>query len=368
MSKKANNEEKEKMIEEELRSIYEGESGTMPDLSSLDEPKRSWRKTGLLVAFVLLVLSGLIWVSFFFFGNINFSGQSEHLKLTLTARAIASDHDVDEALTSGVPSRIAVSYQNISNIPIASMSVRVNLPPTFVADHFVPEPTEGEHTWQLGSLAPQSDGMIEIFGTMIGDVPSTEKAQVIATYRPANFSSDFDAILVENLAINASALELQFNAVDKAVPGESVELSYILLNTSTAGVDNIVVQIVAPAGFSINTSEPPIVDGLRWVIPRLESHSKTSMSLTGTFSGNTRGLYDIGGDLSLSHEGLLFKQAQTTRPIDVFGGTLTANIIVNGSARSQNVDPGSTLRISIPYENGSEVDMQNLRLELDMNA
>lgn len=356
--------EREEHIEEDLRQIYENESGELPDLSTLEAPKRSWRKKVLFVSGVVLVLTIVIWLGFFVFGSISFTNQSDYLNLEVVARPILIEEERSEPLTSGTPSRIAVRYQNITRSPIASLSLRLNLPDSLVVDRFVPEATDSGNTWQLGNLAPKSDGLIEIYGTLVGTVPSTEKIQIVASYRPANFSSEFDEIVVKDLVIEESALELNFSSTDKASPGEEITLDFELLNPSRDAVQHVELQVVTPEGFQISESEPPIEEGLVWTLPRLEAHSKASFSVTGTFSANTRGLHDIGGDVYLTHGSERFLQTQTLRPIDVFGGALSTNIIINGSSRDQNIDPGNTLRISIPVENASEIDMQDVALEL----
>jgi len=360
--------EKEEHIEEELRQIYEDEQGEMPDLSSLDAPIKSWRKTGWMVAGVLFILTILIWVGFFFSGGITFTGQDDYLNIEITAQPISEETEKSEPLVSGTPSRILIHYENKTRTPIASLSFRVNLPDAFIIDRFVPEATEGENEWQLGSLAGKSDGLIELFGTLVGTVPSVDKIQVVASYRPANFSSEFDAIILEDLVLEESATRIEFETTDKASPGENIEFTYELLNPSRYALNHVRLKVVAPDGFNVSESDPPIGEGFIWSVPRLEAHSKASFTLTGTFSANTKGLHDVGGEVYLENNNKSYLQTQATRTIDVFGGALSTNVIINGSARDQNVDPGSLLRISLPFENDSEIDVNDIEITLDVEA
>ena len=357
-------EEREATTLQDLRGIYENESGELPDLSTLEAPERSWRKSALFSSGVLLLLSSAILGGFFLLGGFTFGGGSDQLLIDVIARPIEVEEERSEPLVSGAPSRIAIRYQNESKTPIASLSIRVNLPEAFIVDRFVPEATSEGNTWDLGSLNASSDGVIELYGTPIGTVPSTQKIQIIATYRPANFSSEFDSITVEELVLEKGVLELSVSSPDKASPGEPISLAFELLNPTQNAVTSIQLIAVVPEGFQVTKSEPPIEEGLFWNIPRMEAHSKTSFMLTGTMSANTRGLHDMGGAISLTHNSRRFLQSERLRPVEVFGGALATNVIVNGSAKDQNVDPGTLLRISIPIENASEIDLENVELEL----
>jgi hypothetical protein len=360
--------QRENNIEDELRRIYENEAGELPNLSSLDTPSSSWRKTGLLIAGVFLFLTALVWVGFFVFGGITFTNQNDYVHIEVIANSVSANSEESSPLTAGVPTRILVRYENRTKTPIASLSMRVNLPTSFTIEKLVPEPTNPGNTWLIGNLAAKSDGIIEIFGTLAGAVPSVEKIQVIASYRPANFSSEFDSIVVEELPIANSAVALKFDATDKATPGEDVSFAYELTNTTSDAVKDLQIKVAAPAGFRASKSEPKIGDGLVWHLPRLEAHSKTSFSLTGTFSADTKGVIDVGGEAYLASGEKKFLQTSAMRAMNVFGGAISANLIVNGSARDQNVSSDSLLSISIPYENGSEIDVKDVEINLEVKA
>ncbi len=357
---------REERIEEELRDIYEDESGTMPDLSTLEAPTRSWRKTGLVAAGIFLAISAgiALWLAA---DGFRFR-ESDYVNISVIARPIETEEEVSQPLLPGLQSRIAVRYENIGNGPISSLSLRVNLPDTFAADRFVPEPTTSGNTWELGSLGENSDGLIELYGTLLGDVPSVQKIQIVATYRPANFSSEFDTIVLFELPLNESPLALQVAAPDKTSPGEEVEMSFELLNPSRGAVQNVELAAIVPEGFLVLQSEPPLGEGFLWKIPRMEAHSKAVFTLSGSMSANTRGLHDVGGRVFIAREAKRYRQVEQLRSIDVFGGALATSVIVNGSARDQQVDPGTLLRISIPVENTSEIGMNNVELELEMKS
>ena len=357
---------KEETIEKELRCIYEDESGVMPDLSTLEAPTRSWRKTGLAAAGILLALSAGI--SLWLVADGFRFRASDYVKISVIARPVEVEEEISQPLLPGLQSRIAVRYENVGGGQISSLSLRVNLPDAFVADRFVPEPTASGNTWELGSLGENSDGLIELYGTLLGDVPSVQKIQIVATYRPANFSSEFDTIALFELTLDESALTLGVGAPDKTSPGEEVELSFELLNPSRGAVENVELAAVVPEGFLALQSEPPIGEGFLWKIPRMEAHSKAVFTLSGSMSANTRGLHDVGGRVFLARGAKRYQQVEQLRSLDVFGGALATSVIVNGSARDQQVDPGTLLRISIPIENASEIDMNNVELELEMKS
>lgn len=354
-------------IEEELRGIYEDEPGVMPDLSALDAPVRSWRRRGLGAAAGLLILTAALAGWFFFSGGFSFRS-SEYLSIDVTARPLDVEEERSEPLLSGTPSRIAIRYQNVNDGPLASLSLRLNLPDTLLIDRFVPPPTSQDNTWELGSLKEGSDGLIELYGTLLGDVPSVQKIQIVATYRPANFSSEFDDISVFNLPLEKSALQLEVSAPDTASSGEPIELSFELLNPSRSAVEDIELDAIIPEGFRVIGGSPAVGDGFTWTIPRMEAHSKASFTLLGAMSADTRGLHDVGGRVFLALQTGRYRQTETLKSVDVSSGALSVSVIVNGSSRDQNADPGTLLRVSVSLENASEAPMRDVELELQLSG
>lgn len=353
----------EDAVLQDLRGIYEDETGSLPDLSTLEAPKRSWRSTGLKLTGLFALLALAVWSGFFFLGGISFRG-TDAIDVSVVARPIDQEAETDAPLVSGTPARIAIRYRNTSQTPLAGLSVHLNLPDAFVVDRLVPEPTADDFTWDLGSLSSGSDGVIELYGTPIGAVPSTQKLQVITTYRPANFSSEFDDITLKELVLAEDALDLQVSAPETSTPGEPLTLELTLLNPTRHAISNVDMTALLPDGFHVTKSEPPIGNGFHWSLPRMEAHSKALFKVTGTMSANTRGIQDVGGTVSLLRGDDTLPQETLTRPINVLGGALATNVIINGSGKDQSVDSGSLLHISIPVENASETSMKHVELEL----
>lgn len=353
-------------LEDELRQIYSEENGDLPDFSALETPTRSWRRLGLLVAGVILFLTASIWTGFFLFGGASF-GTSDEIEIEIvTEKAGTSEEGL--APVSGAPAHIAIRYRNISRTPIASLSLRVNLPEAFLVDRRLPDPTDKGNVWELGYLSPGSDGLVELYGTFLSEVPAIEKIQVIATYRPANFSSDFDRILSKDIVIEESSATLTVTSPDEATPGEPFSLTYELSNATTDGLSNLRLRALVPEGFRVFESEPPIEEGLQWNLPRLEAHSKATFHVTGSMPADVRGLQDMGGEVLFLQDGAPRSQGKILHPVTVLGGALSLGVIVNGSSRDQSAELGSVLHVSLPYENASEATRKNVEVSLALTG
>src|SRR3989339_1802816 len=248
-------------IRRQLRSIYEGDDGRVPDLSKLERGERSRLTQFLLKTIGLLaVLSLIAWIGFFVFTKELFQ-ESETLRLTTEG---------PEQIKSGEEVSYTFRYENTGDVPIASLVMKLTTPETFHVYSSVPEPG-GTLEWTIGSLSAGSDGAITVTGVFLAEVPSSQRLQALFTYKPANFSSDFQDILTQKIDIEDSVVALSFTGPEKALAGDTSEYVVNIQNTSSDPIYNIRVIPTFPTDFTSSSSEPAPVEGQTyWVIDALE--------------------------------------------------------------------------------------------------
>ena len=344
-------------IAEDLAKIYM-ENGQMPDLQTLKEPTRSWRGRAWQLSGLLLLLAAVVWGGIMLFGALSTNSEKDLLTLDLVP---------EETVSVGVPTHLALTYQNTGDVPIASLRFRIHPPDTFVLDRTVPERGEGE-MWELGSLSKGSDGRVELFGTFFAEAPATERVQVVASYRPANFNAEFDLIKNFEVDIPESALTLEWEGAEEALAGEEIPLTYHVLNTSETAVARLRVRPIVPDSFVVEESEPPLKDGV-WEISHAEAHSKTTLRLRGSFASDARAEEEVGGELSVKIAGEeTLVLSKKTLPLAVSPGALMGNIIVNGSAKDQSLPAGTPLRVSLSWEHRGNRAIEDLTVSLELSG
>jgi uncharacterized repeat protein (TIGR01451 family) len=304
------------------------------------------------------MISLIAWTGFFFFTHGLFQ-ESETLSLTT---------DGPEEVKSGEEVSYSFRYENVGNVPVAALTMKLTVPTTFHVYSTVPEPANTLE-WTIGSLSAGSDGAITISGVFIADVPSSQRLQALFTYKPANFSSDFQDILTQKVEIQDSVVALSFTGPEKALAGDTSEYVVNIQNTSTDPIYNLRVIPTFPADFTTASSAPSTVEGeTYWVIDALEPGELAAITIQGSFTSTASGEQKMAVAAGFVDQDLVYIQKFQEIRTDVLGGSISFSVIVNGSNQSQTADLGETLRVSLDYANQSEEIVKDMSLSMVLES
>ncbi len=357
---RATKQKKAKRFDSQLKAIY-SRNGKMPDLSKLDKKNNS-RLTRFLIYFIIIAvfLSAVAWAGFLFFEPWS-SRSSQSLEISIEG---------PDQVESGSEVEFSIKYKNNGRVPLAALEIQLNLPDTLKDLTKNPKPTQGDNTWTIGSLRPGSDGSIDFSGTIFGDVPSTSTIQAIITYRPANFNADFQDIETKEFEIKTTVFEGKIEGPDKTVPGEKVEYTFMLKNNGKLTQKNILAYIKPPSTFLIEESVPKLEeDQLFWEISTINPGETMELKVEGSYAAEAIGPQEVGfSSVYKSDDGIELIQIDDKIETEVLGGNLALQLIANGSATDQAVDPGDTLRASINFSNAGEEEIGDVSLALKIET
>lgn len=343
----------------QLRSIYEGLDGKVPDLTKLDRRGRS-KMTSVLLKIIglLAVLSVVAWVGFFLFTQGLFQAD-ETMKIEIEG---------PEDVKSGEEVAYTLRYENIGDVPVASLIAKLNIPSTFHVYSTVPEPDENLE-WTIGSLSAGSDGAITITGVFLADVPSSQRLQALFTYKPANFSSDFQDIITQKIDINDSVLAFTFTGPEKALAGDSSEY---IINVQNSGADPVYNLRITPTfteDFTVISAQPAREEGQTyWAIDSLDPGELKAITVSGSFTSTASGDQTLSVSAGFVEQDVVYTQRSEEITTDVLAGSLSFSVIVNGSNEDQTADLGETLRMSIDYANNSREAVQDMSFSLTLTG
>ena len=346
-------------MKQQLRSIYAGKNGALPDLSKLQSRSGS-AVTSFLLKLIggLFVLSLVAWGGFFLFTQGIFQEQ-ETLSVTVEG---------PDTIKSGEEVEFIIRYENTGDVPIAALTMKLNLPETFHMYDTLTQP-DGEQEWIIGSLNPKSDGAITLSGVFLADVPSTQRIQSLFTYKPANFSSEFQDITTHKVTIEDSVIALSFSGPEKALAGDTSELIINVQNTSKEPIYNLRVLPSLTENFTVQTAEPEQDDGQTyWTIDQLLEGELVAITIQGSFTSSASGEQTLAASVGFVSEDLYYTQSTQEFTTDVLGGSVSYSVIVNGSTESQTAKTGDNLRVSIDFENGSGDTMKDLGFDLALST
>ncbi|MEK7105474.1 MAG: hypothetical protein AAB865_02220 [Patescibacteria group bacterium] len=338
--------EKNASLDKDLHVIYGGEDET--DFSKLDVRRRKRGPRLLLWTLAtLVILAGAAWGGYMVFQK-TFNQTGEPLTLTIEG---------PEEVKSGEAVQFDVIYQNRGHVPLANLELKLNLPKGFSPTTMEPAPTTAPDVWTIGSVTAGSDGLIRLKGTWIDPVPSGQTVQAIATYHPANFNSDFQAIATKAIVIKESTLLLTVEGPATATSGSTIDYTYTIKNDGPSEASNLHLRLTLPATFIVSSSDPAPIEGgaAEWALAApLPAGTEAKITVTGAYAADATGVQTIHGSVGVMREESYVEQTVLDSQTDVLGGGLSLRLIVNGSTEEQTADLGSKMRLSIDVTNGGK--------------
>jgi hypothetical protein len=355
----------EESVEESLRTIYEADEGEMPDMTKLERIKSKrwiWITSG--ISAVLLILLFTAWAGFAFFKTFQgFSGKGLELEV-----------EGPEKIALGQEITYFVNYRNPLQEPLAHVDLRVNFPTDFVITDMKPAPTEQGNVWKLGALAAEQRGTIKIRGTFTGALGTISAVQAIATYRPANYSSDFEAMSTKQIEYSETVVEGFIQVPEKAIPGDNTSLIYHFKNTGTDKLEDLWVQFTIPEGFApdLESMGTSTVQGrvFEKFVGDLNAGDQTEFTLFGSFASGYGGDAEILSQIGTKGgNGQFLPMHKAEAIVPVLAGDLSLNFIVNGSEQQERtVSYGEELRGIIGYENMADESLSDVVIKMQLET
>ncbi|MEO5927164.1 MAG: hypothetical protein ABIO72_00655 [Patescibacteria group bacterium] len=352
-----------KAVDEGLQAIFKTEEGGMPDLKTFTpRSSRWWVYAFIGVAVFLIALTAAAWAGFSLFRPFRgFSGQG--LAITIEG---------PERVSLGQETTYFINYQNRTSEPIAGASVRVSFPTDFVIAGVEPQPNgENATEWRLGSMPVDGRGTIKIHGTFTGAIGTATAIQVVGSYRPASFNSDFDALATKILNYTDSVLVGSLKTPAKVLPGDHVTLSYHLENHGKDPFQNLHVRFTLPQGFQLDATSTGVISGDQVELPlgTLAADASSTVRVSGVFSSGSSGeahLVVEAGHASAENTFLASQRTETS--FTVLAGDLSLKLVLNGQDSDVVTGYDGALRFGLSYENTASENLEDVQLLFHLEA
>lgn len=346
-------------IRRNLRIIYSGTDGVIPDMTKLTSNKRSALRRFLLKSIIFLfVLSVVAWTGFFLFSN----------GLINKKDALSIKIDGPSEIKAGQEVSFTIHYENTGTVPFATLEMSASLPSTFHITTTIPETTE-KKVWTIGSLTPKSDGVITINGIFLSEVPSSERLQTLFTYKPANFNSSFQQIEIYKINLDDSVLNLSINGPEKVLPGDEVEYIITTGQIEKNPMFNLRVTPVLPQDFTVASANPEFATGQSyWNLPTLNPNEPKTFSIKGAYTSSANGEQTFGTHIGFMDQDTYLKQKEIQSKTEILGGSIGFHLIVNGSNTDQTIDAGKVIHGSVDYANQGTDTAKDVSFTLSLDA
>lgn len=344
-----------------LAAIYGKETpDARKQLFSLEKDKRrTWLILLIGAATFLAVLAAVAWAGFWWWTG------------SRTEEGLALSVEGPTDISLGQETTFKIHWKNEARDPIAAVEVRVVFPNDFAINAIEPQPTEransgASFTVRLGSQAAGAEGAIDVRGVFSGSLGTQSAIQVIGTYRPATFNSEFEKLVTHPLTYTSSVLEGELSFPEKVLPGDKVEIRYIVTNTGTVDLEGLEARLTLPEGFVRDVEDTAeLLEGrvARRMLPLIPAGTSSTVSVIGSFAATARGDVTVHAEAGRVAAGGAFAASeQTDRTLSVLAGDLALDVVVNGSGEGRSVSLGERQRVAVNYRNLSGVALSDVTL------
>ncbi|MBI2426991.1 MAG: hypothetical protein HYV34_04025 [Candidatus Kerfeldbacteria bacterium] len=351
-----------KRTDQDLHHIYHDPEGAKSDMTRLERRKPKKGRVFALVVFILLLLAGVAWAGFFFFGAAK-ETRGSSVKLEFSApRAAASGEEVE----------FDVVYTNTDTVPLQDLEMTMQYPDGFRFTRSEPKAVNEFGTvWSLPKVLAGGTARVKVTGQIFGEVNSSKTFDAQISYQPSNFSSTFSEKASHSMLIDRSIITLAMNAPTRIVSDQDFTYSVDLVNTSTAALEDIRLMTIVPQDFTFSSTEPARTNTERhyWDVERLAPSEKKTIKVHGKLSagsGETRefrfqiGIVDASGNFTM--------QTESRAIIFVVKPELNLQLSFNASTNEQAVALGQELSYELAYENASDLQLFDVALELEFES
>ena len=350
-------------IERDLKMIYESEEEDAPvDFKTIERAKtpRLWPKL-IIAAVALSVLAWITWAGIMRFGGTVRYGDN-----------VAVGIDGPTAPRSGEVGTWVIHYENKERLPLARASLTLNIPSSITFVSAEPMPVDVKSlSWTIGSVDAGGSGSITVRGRIMDAIDAPIATQATLSYRPANFNADFQKVANWSSRISDAALSTTITGPDEAVPGDDQNFTITIATQKDISPDAVIpdlkIRFDPDQLVVIKKSEPAFStnDAKTWFAAAPNTEKPLTYSITGAFAANATGNANVRVEVgTTTSDGRFIVLAPATLSVNILPGDLALTLIRNGSSTDSTVPMGSSLHVSIDYENKSQKTIKDAEISL----
>jgi len=184
-------------------------------------------------------------------------------------------------------------------------------------------------------------------------------------YEPANFSSVFNKEGNHFLLIRGAAVNFSLVSQQEAASGELLKTIAVLINTTNDDLNNLVLKVEYPEGFSTEKSSLEKINGVddQFKIPALKANTKLEVEILGTFVGAIDSIKKLVGTVGVIDDNNQFRGislAEETVKVIPSRIVINQNIISGIDIKTQTTYLGSLLQYEVDFKNNSTNPLSDL--------
>jgi len=264
-------------------------------------------------------------------------------------------------VSSGEAGTYIVSYWNNTNQILQNSTLVLRYPQdAVVGDNKVIQNID------LGSIGVGGGGKQEIIIAFIGPDKSIQKLEAILSYKPQNTSSAFKNEASKEVAINGSALSIDFKTPETALPNvKSVYVIHYKNNTDKI-FQNVSIEATYPNEFNfVSSDQTPAKNNNTWNLGDLNPSEEGDITVLGILRNAQNANFELA--IGIVKNNRFYKFSQNSSQINLTALPLKMDISVNGQSNLA-VNPGDYLQFKIHYENSAGIALSDVILKAKLDG
>lgn len=309
---------------------------------------------------VLLLLSGLVWGSFY----IRKSSFSED-KVTVSVSG-------PEEIQSGDAATFEIVYKNDNRASLKDAVIHISYSDNFKPLNNLNLEPEGFNSsrYNIGVIGGKSEGKLELQGKFFGPKELLTYINIKLEYSSSNFSSQFMIETRHGVSISSSLLDLEVFGPQSVSSGGVTTFVVRYKNSGQSVFRNLKMRAEFPAGFTVTTTEPlPAKDNDIWYVGDLEGGQSGEVRISGALSGQPEETKQFKFSLGeIGNSNFFVVYDEILKSVKVMEIAIVLTQTINDKKDTLFVNAGENLSFKIKFKNTSDVALRNLILTEEISS
>lgn len=274
------------------------------------------------------------------------------------------------------PSGQAVEYRltftNDQTVALGQVEVNLRYPEGFAFERAEPAPNNSEGTrFSLPDIAGHGVGILNIRGSLVGEVGDHKELMAVLTYEPESFKAQFAKTVSVVTEIVASVLTLNVTAPPQLPIDQPLSLLVSYRNSSANKLGGLVLRLTAPSGFELEVPTLEVFgkSGSAWKLADLEPRAEGKAELKGRFTdaalAGAQELrlavgFGVGEDFAVQEEKVV--------NINLVKSHLTLQLTANDVSLKSAVELGQEVAYELSFVNEGDLPFTDVTLAAQLDT
>ncbi len=195
-----------------------------------------------------------------------------------------------EEIDSNKPMEIEIQYKNNNRAILRNANILVSYGQFFTPEkeqeHFK-KSTNSSGIIEIGDIPPNTSGNVIILGHFAAPQNEIESIGLELIYTPEKSNNSFSLNSSISSRVTSNPVDVNIITEKTSVDGNMVDIIITYNNKSDTDLENVILNIIYPEGFSLQHAEPTTNAGVNneWSLKSLNAGTKGQIKLRGVING-----------------------------------------------------------------------------------